>query len=76
MAHSVCSSLQRNQFLNFRGYNVVSGKNKFDRGRKVSFFAFILRLTMTSVFDRQEGRKSERDELATEVADDARDFCK
>lgn len=43
---------------------------------KVSFFAFILRLTMTSVFDRQDGRKSERDELATEVADDARDFCK
>lgn len=63
--------------MNFRGYNVVSGKNKFDRGQgKVSFFAFILWLTVTSVFDRQDGRKGERDELATEVADDARDFCK
>ncbi len=47
-----------------------------EKKKRKSLSAVILRFTMTSVFDKRDGREGKRDEQATEVTDDAAAYCK
>lgn len=76
----ISGSIARRQVSNlvieYAGSKSRRGKQWREEKLRILLSAVILLFIMTSVFDKLDEREGEIDETATEVTDDAAEYCK